>query len=326
MLPAVSVVIPAYNGAAFIGDALESVFSQQTLPREIVVVDDASTDGTADAVDRVGRLAPVAVRVVRLRENSGGPVRPLNVGIKQAAGPLVVLLEQDDRMAPAKITALGELLARFPGAGFAFGQYKYISSNGEIRPHESGLYDPFPAQGGLVPAANAFSVLMGDAFPFGGAGGIALSKEAWARLGGLNEAYPVTWDYDLAVRTALRGLPVAYAPETVYFRQLRDDSLSRGDGGVRSACQTAAVLIDALNHSALPREWKSAVVRALAARILGAAYWERRQGRYLASLYRYLLSLRCARTFLPGVAGICKLGVAFAIHSIVSPARHAHRR
>lgn len=151
MLPAVSVVIPAYNGAAFIGDALESVFSQQTLPREIVVVDDASTDGTADAVDRVGRLAPVAVRVVRLRENSGGPVRPLNVGIKQAAGPLVVLLEQDDRMAPAKITALGELLARFPGRVLPSGSINTSRPTAKYDPTNRDSMTRFPHRAASCP-------------------------------------------------------------------------------------------------------------------------------------------------------------------------------
>ncbi len=66
-MSSVSVVIPTHNGRAFLADALDSVLAQTERPAEVLVVDDASTDGTADLAEELARTAPLPVRVVRLR-------------------------------------------------------------------------------------------------------------------------------------------------------------------------------------------------------------------------------------------------------------------
>src|SRR5262249_31104546 len=79
-LTTVSVIIPTYNGSAFLLDCLSSVFRQTQPPDEIIVVDDCSKDGTASMVAALARDSPVPLRVIPLVRNSGGPSRPLNVG------------------------------------------------------------------------------------------------------------------------------------------------------------------------------------------------------------------------------------------------------
>src|SRR5579872_1526645 len=93
----VSVVIPAYNAAGFIGRALESVRAQSVAPIETIVVDDGSTDGTAEVVER----GWPSVRV--LRQANAGPGAARNHGVREAAGDWIGLLDADDAWLPEKL-------------------------------------------------------------------------------------------------------------------------------------------------------------------------------------------------------------------------------
>ena len=85
----ISVVIPTYNAARFLRETLESVCAQRRLPEEIVVVDDASTDATADTVRQFARGAPLPLHLQVLPKNSGGPSLPTNVGLESAKGEFI---------------------------------------------------------------------------------------------------------------------------------------------------------------------------------------------------------------------------------------------
>lgn len=93
----VSVVIPAYNAAEWISEAIESALAQTCPPIEIIVVDDGSTDDTALTAGRFA--APVRV----LRKPNGGPASARNFGIAEASGEWIALLDADDRWVPAKL-------------------------------------------------------------------------------------------------------------------------------------------------------------------------------------------------------------------------------
>jgi glycosyltransferase involved in cell wall biosynthesis len=100
----VSVVIPCYNCERTIERAVESVLSQTALPREIVLVDDCSTDGTAQLIGRRleewGRRCPT--RLIRCAAN-GGPSRARNLGMDDAAGEWIAFLDSDDAWFPSKL-------------------------------------------------------------------------------------------------------------------------------------------------------------------------------------------------------------------------------
>jgi glycosyltransferase involved in cell wall biosynthesis len=95
--PTVSVVLPTYNSAHFLGTAIESVLAQTLQDWELIVVDDGSTDDTRDVVAAFGPR----VRYV-YREN-GGAAAALNAGIRLARGTYVAFLGADDRWAPEKL-------------------------------------------------------------------------------------------------------------------------------------------------------------------------------------------------------------------------------
>ena len=97
--PAISIVMPAYNRAACINLAIDSVLAQTFTDFELVVIDDCSTDGTADMVEA---RADSRVRCVRQPSNTG-PSAARNRGVHAARAPLIAFLDSDDRFLPHKL-------------------------------------------------------------------------------------------------------------------------------------------------------------------------------------------------------------------------------
>lgn len=98
--PTVSVVIPVYNAGEHLEECLRSIADQSLgfEHLEIVAVDDASTDGSADLLDTWAARHPGRVRVVRLAENTGAPGGPRNRGIEEATGEFLFFADPDDRL------------------------------------------------------------------------------------------------------------------------------------------------------------------------------------------------------------------------------------
>ncbi len=94
-----AVVITAFNRAAFIRAAVDSALSQTCPPNEVIVVDDGSTDRTAQIVSA---YAP-AVHLIRIENNGVGQTRPLNIGIAAVRAEYVMLLDSDDRLHPRAV-------------------------------------------------------------------------------------------------------------------------------------------------------------------------------------------------------------------------------
>lgn len=97
----VSVVIAAYNAMPYLTQCITSV-AEQSIGRErleVIVVDDGSTDGTPEELERLEGVYPDLLRVFR-QENSGGPSAPRNLGLDHATGTFVFFLDADDRLGP----------------------------------------------------------------------------------------------------------------------------------------------------------------------------------------------------------------------------------
>jgi glycosyltransferase involved in cell wall biosynthesis len=93
----VAAVIPTYNASAFIEGTLDSAFAQSRQPDEVIVADDASTDGTVEIVETLKLRKTVPVTLIRFPENSGGPAVPLNDAIRQSQCEWIATLDHDDR-------------------------------------------------------------------------------------------------------------------------------------------------------------------------------------------------------------------------------------
>lgn len=123
--PLVSVVIPTYNRARFIRDAISSALAQSYANIEVIVVDDASTDQTSSIIDEFGD----AVRYIRQETNAGvGAAR--NAGVRAARGSLVAFLDSDDRWHPHKLEKQVALWQADRSAGIVGGSCDYIDEDG----------------------------------------------------------------------------------------------------------------------------------------------------------------------------------------------------
>lgn len=119
----VSVIIPCYNQAEYLGEAIESVLRQTHGQFEIIVVDDGSRDRTGEVAARYP-----GVRLIRQERQGQGAAR--NAGLAQSNGSYVVFLDADDRLLPTALSAGLECLEEHPECAFVLGRYRSISSNG----------------------------------------------------------------------------------------------------------------------------------------------------------------------------------------------------
>lgn len=115
--PLVSVVVPVYNVAEFVAEALESVLSQQGVALDVVVVDDASSDGSDRIVEEIARRDP---RVRLVRQEHGGLGAARNTGVRHARGEFLTFHDSDDVVPPGAYAAHVESLLR-TGSDFSIG-------------------------------------------------------------------------------------------------------------------------------------------------------------------------------------------------------------
>ena len=114
--PQITVLITAYNYGRFVEEAIDSVLAQELAPErvQIVVVDDGSTDDTAERVKKYGG------RVEYYRKANGGQASALNFGIGKARGEILALLDADDLFLPGKLARVAEAFAGNPALGMVY--------------------------------------------------------------------------------------------------------------------------------------------------------------------------------------------------------------
>lgn len=142
----VSVLIPTYNRRDYIVSAVESVLAQDFSDFEIIVVDDGSTDDTAE------RLRPYASRIRLIRTANQGPALARNVAMQAARGEYVAYLDSDDLYYPYKLGLQAALLDARPDVGMVYTEFSAFSDDGfwderHLRRYHASAYE----RGGLEP-------------------------------------------------------------------------------------------------------------------------------------------------------------------------------
>ena len=193
----VSVVIPLYNKAPFIGAALDSVAAQTLPPREVIVVDDGSTDGGRAIVE----AHRAAVRIVDGAR--GGPGEARNLGIAAATGDWVALLDADDWWDADHLATLAALATRFPEAAAVSSRVRIEGTERADRADRPAIIDFF-AQSLDAIAVHSSSV--------------AIRREALARIGPFDAQWPGE-DVDYWARLALAAPIAATDRSTAVYRQ-----------------------------------------------------------------------------------------------------------
>lgn len=133
-MPRVSIVIPTHNGERYVRRAIQSCVYQTYSDHEVIVVDDGSTDGTAEAV----RDAECPVQYIR-HDVSRGPSAARNAGIAASSGEMIAFLDSDDAWRPEKLALQIQLLDLCPDIEVVFSDYAKVCPNGASGPWRGGL-------------------------------------------------------------------------------------------------------------------------------------------------------------------------------------------
>lgn len=120
----VSVIIPTYNRAGYLLEAIESVLGQTYTGIEIIVVDDGSTDETRE------RLKPYQDKIQYVYIENGGPARARNVGMKMARGKYIAFLDSDDLYYPYKIEIQADFLDKHPDVALTCSELSAFNDSG----------------------------------------------------------------------------------------------------------------------------------------------------------------------------------------------------
>ncbi len=215
-MPRVSVIVPAYNAEAHLGDALDSVRAQTYADWEVIVADDGSTDDTAAIASGYDER----IVVVRSPVNRG-LAATRNLAIEQARGELVVLLDSDDAWLPdflaRQVARYDAEQAQAPGVGI-------VCCNAWLTGPDGPLSETYAERFGIprLPI-DAAELLRGNRI-FVSA---LLPRAVVDEVGRFDASLRSVEDLDLWLRIVERGYRVVYEPEPLAVYRLSDGSLSR---------------------------------------------------------------------------------------------------
>ena len=199
--PLVSVIIPTYNRAGLVCEALDSVFAQEgagdRFEMEVVVVDDASSDDTPKTLERYGR-----VHYIRFETNRGESAAR-NVGVKASRGKYVAFLDDDDLWLPHRLRMHLPVLEERPEVGAVYGQNIL---RGE------GINDVTWPDASRAPSGNVFEAFLIDDFI--SINTVLVRREALERAGAFDENLKTMQYYDVCLRLAFH-VPFVFVPGNV---------------------------------------------------------------------------------------------------------------
>jgi len=251
-MPRVSVIIPAYNRKAMLCEAVDSVLAQNYRDFELIVVDDGSTEGTADEV-----AARYGARVLLLWQSNRGVASARNLGVRRSDGEYICFLDSDDLWRPKKLGAQVSFMQADPRRRICQTEEIWIRKGVRVNPktkHRKPSGDIFRASLELC-LVSPSAVLM--------------TRALFDEVGGFDETLPVCEDYDLWLRIA-RDHDVGLVPEPlVVKRGGHADQLSRSTWGFdRFRVRALKKLLDA-GLAGERRKWAIEVL-ARKARVLAA--------------------------------------------------------
>ena len=217
----ITVIIPAFNTAGFVAQAIQSVFKQSYTDWDILVVDDGSTDGTWKVVEPY--LPGRRVALIRFEENRGLPYA-LHYGITMATGPILTFLGSDDTLLPNSLMIGVPPFEQDPKLGYLWTNFK--TTKGRVGwsrhlPQGETLWSAIVKRGWWRACAQQF-----------------FRKDTYMQaLYKLNTKYPYAVDYQLAIIYGETGCNTRHIPVVTYlYRSPRPGSMSTSHRGEQKKC------------------------------------------------------------------------------------------
>jgi glycosyltransferase involved in cell wall biosynthesis len=201
--PRVAVVIPCFNHGRYLRETVESVLAQTFESLEVVVVDDGSTDDSAEVAEALRAENPERVRLLR-QPNSGHPAFARNNGIRATSGEYVLCLDADDQLPPDWLAACVEALDSRPDAGVAYTDQQDFGASD--RYHSVAEYD-FRGQA----HKNWFGICS------------LFRRAAWEAVGGWDPEIALSEDWDFWIGCGYHGFPAVKVHGVAWLYRTSDD-------------------------------------------------------------------------------------------------------
>jgi glycosyltransferase involved in cell wall biosynthesis len=310
-MPEVSVIIPAYNAAAFLSATVRSVLGQTFRDLEIIIVDDGSTDATSDIVAGYGP-------VVRYyyQDNSGGCAVPRNTGIKHSSADFICFMDADDLMVPDRLARQVDFLKRHPHVGLVFCDYRNFSESGPyLESHFQTcprLWPQLHNKSDLV-LENACALLAQE--NFGSAGSLLIRKKVLELEAGFEPTLKACEDFHFYFRLA-RHTRVGVINEVGMMRRLHGNNMSSNSLKMLSERIRSRTMLRDSEQDPTTRSYLNLYIADCRASL--SRYYAD-NGQYVKAVQNELLSLRwnfCWKRLLDSCKGIARtIMIAIGLHA-----------
>jgi glycosyltransferase involved in cell wall biosynthesis len=181
--PLISIIIPTFNHAVFLSDAIDSLLTQTYKNIEIIVVDDGSTDNTLEVVQQYQNSL-----ILYLKQKNYGLPAARNFGLRKSKGKYVAFLDADDRFLPNHLQISHDTIREKPQVGFVCGNIRTF-----------GMVDDFKHIHNCSPTPDHYASLLRGCFIVN-VGACLFHKSKLIELGGFNEKYKASEDWELFFR------------------------------------------------------------------------------------------------------------------------------
>ena len=213
--PKISVIMPTYNRARYLGEAIRSVLGQTWSDLELLVVDDGSTDGTRALVEAIGDE-----RVRYLPQSHRGIGAAMNTGLRAARGEYVARLDSDDVWLPDMLEATCSVLELRPEVDIAYGKGQAMDARGRPLRQTLGMLERFPG--------DPFRSMLYDDFTCNVA--MLVRRACFEQYGFFDESLVASEDWDMWLRLS-RHCAFAFVDRVLVRFRWHDGNLTgRGSG------------------------------------------------------------------------------------------------
>lgn len=254
----ISVIIPAYNQGHYLGEAIQSVLDQTYPDFEVIVVDDGSTDKTAQVACSFSDP-----RVRYIHQENRGLSAARNTGILRSSGKYLTFLDSDDLFVADKLETLLNAMQRDPELGFVAGQAVLIDEN--ALPLGKVFDTPLPENPAHLLLWNPLHVCS-----------VLLRRDWQQKVGLFDESLQAYEDWDMWLRLARAGCRMGWVPHPVSLYRFHTRQMTRDKERMTAA--TFAVLKKVYSDPDLPQEWLDLKDKAYSNAYLRAAIQAFRTG------------------------------------------------
>ena len=236
--PFFTVIVPTYNQVRYLGEALDSLLAQTDPDWEAVIVNDGSTDDTAQVIDAYCRKDH---RFRAFHKPNGGAGSALNVGLREAHGEWICWLSSDDLFMPTKLEIHRQWITQHPDCQYFYTLFKELDDTTSTL-SDAALWVSIPDQKWQVLTMLRCIIFYGNS--------ICIHRDAWHKAGSFDESLRYAQDYDMFLRL-LALYPATFIPERTCIARVHP---SQSTHGFRDACffDSAKSAINFINSHSFP--------------------------------------------------------------------------